>query len=158
MKKILYFQSILIDCIIFITLSTSNVFANTITTQEEILNYIHEEYNNSPYNMEYILPPLIYRESRFIPTVVSPNGKYKGLTQLNPAYYDIQDPFDYKQNIDCCADYLTEKIAEYGSVELALMCWNAGENKALELYSNEIISDYAKDIVDLANKRRIYYE
>lgn len=143
--------------IIFIFALAIPVYAETVS-QDDIVNYIHEEYNSYPYDIQYILPPLIYRESRFKTDVVSADGKCKGLTQLNPNFHEIKDPFDYKENIKVCADYLKEKIDEYDSPELALMCWNCGEQKALGLYKQGITTKYAKSILNLSKERRISNE
>lgn len=140
--------------ITFIFAFAMPVYAKTVS-QDEITDYIHEEFNSYPYDIEHILKPLIYRESRFNVNAVSQDGKCKGLTQVNPNFHEIEDPFDYRENIKVCADYLKEKIDEYGSPAFALMCWNCGEQKALELKKQNITTKYAKNILKLSKERRI---
>ena len=133
------------------------IFGQTVS-QDEIVAYTHETLQSAPYNMEYIILNVIFKESRFKPDAVSVDGRCKGLTQINPSFHDIDDPFNYKENIDCCASYLEQKIEEYDSPPLALMCWNMGEDKALNYYNKYGSSKYAKDILKYSNEKEVMNE
>lgn len=151
MKKLIIFIFVLL----LTNMSITEVEAKDNPTQEEILEYISINYADYPYDIDDILPPLIWTESRYISDVVSKDGKTIGLTQINPNFHEIEDPYDYKQNIKCCADYLVEKIDNGYSKELALMCWNCGETRAKDLYDQGITTRYARKILSAAKEHEI---
>lgn len=157
MKRIMYKFLFVIFIIIMGYLIPFTAFGQTVS-KNDIIAYTHEKYHDKPYNIEYIVLNVIFKESRFKPHVVSADGRCKGLTQINPSFHDIDDPFDYKQNINCCALYLIQKIEEYDSPPLALMCWNMGEEKALNYYNKYGSSKYAKDILKYSNEKEVMNE
>lgn len=78
---------------------------------------------------EELLIALIWQESRFCPTALSPKGAV-GLGQIMPATAKGMgiDPHNTSQNIWGAAYYLREQYYEFGSWELALAAYNAGPN------------------------------
>lgn len=147
MNKIKTFILILIMMIIFIPVNT---YAADVT-EEEIREYIMDQYQYHPYGIPYILQALIYKESRFDEKAVSKDGKNIGLTQLNPHFHPCDDPKDYRLNINTCGLYIYSKMQEGYEPEFVLMCWNCGEEKAKKLYEQGIITSYAKTILKNAD-------
>ena len=76
-------------------------------------------------------------ESAFDPRAVSPKGAM-GLLQLMPATaerFGVQDAFDVTQNIEAGARYIDWLLDRFGTVELALAGYNAGEG-AVDRYQD----------------------
>jgi cell wall-associated NlpC family hydrolase len=75
-----------------------------------------------------LLAAVARQESAFDPTAVSPAGA-QGLMQLMPgtaAGLGVANSFDPAQAVDGAARLLTDLIARFGGVELALAAYNAG--------------------------------
>lgn len=75
-----------------------------------------------------LLAAQIMAESNFNPSAVSPAGA-QGIAQFMPATaasYGLADPFDAEQAIDAQARLMSDLLAQFGSVELALAGYNAG--------------------------------
>jgi soluble lytic murein transglycosylase-like protein len=76
-----------------------------------------------------LLRGVIEQESGKRPCAVSPKGA-KGMMQLMPAtaqQFQVDDPFDAKQNIEAGAKYLKQLLDRYkGDIKLALAAYNAG--------------------------------
>jgi soluble lytic murein transglycosylase-like protein len=76
-----------------------------------------------------LLRGVIEQESAKRPCAVSVKGA-KGLMQLMPAtieQFQVEDPFDAKQNIAAGAKYLRQLIDRYqGDIKLALAAYNSG--------------------------------
>lgn len=81
-----------------------------------------------------IFEALIDAESSFDPDEVSPKGAM-GLGQLMPSTAQdlkVSDPFDPQQNLLGSAQYLTNLLQDFGSLELALAAYNAGPERVKE--------------------------
>ncbi len=76
---------------------------------------------------EDLVISVIWTESRFCATAVSPKGAI-GLGQFMPATAAELgiDPHDPRQNLWATAKYLREKYLEWGDWTLALAAYNAG--------------------------------
>jgi soluble lytic murein transglycosylase-like protein len=78
-----------------------------------------------------LLRAVIDQESGFHPCAISPKGA-QGLMQLMPgtaAIFQVEDPFDPKQNIEAGAKYLKQLLDKNGGdVAKALGAYNAGPN------------------------------
>lgn len=82
-----------------------------------------------------LLKSVAYAESGFNPRAVSLAGCV-GIMRLSDAKiqeYGIKDPFNPEENIDGGARYLSELIARFKSIELAVAAYNAGPG-AVEQY------------------------
>lgn len=82
---------------------------------------------------------VILAESRYNPQALSHKGAM-GLMQLMPGTakrYGVGDPWSPPDNIDGGVRYLRDLLKQFGSVELAVAAYNAGE-KAVERYGNNI--------------------
>lgn len=85
---------------------------------------------------ENSLPPsfmarLIWKESRFDPSAVSPVGA-QGIAQFMPGTARdrrLGDPFDPQQALTASADYLGELRVSFGNLGLAAAAYNAGEQR-----------------------------
>ena len=85
---------------------------------------------------KYDLPPgflarLIWKESRFIPTAVSPKGA-EGIAQFMPGtakLYELEDPFEPHSAIVAAAQYLSDLHREFGNLGLAAAGYNAGPGR-----------------------------
>ena len=88
---------------------------------------------------------LLWKESTFRPTVVSPKGA-QGIAQFMPgtaATRRLSDPFDPEEAIPASANYLHDLVIHFGNFGLAAAAYNAGEQR---------VSDW------LAGKRGLPYE
>jgi hypothetical protein len=75
-----------------------------------------------------LLAAQLQAESGFDPGAVSPAGA-QGIAQFIPstaAAYGLRDPFDPEQAIDAQAHLMSDLLAQFGSVPLALAAYNAG--------------------------------
>lgn len=78
-----------------------------------------------------VFEALIKAESNFNPNALSEKGA-QGLGQLMPdtaTDLNVTDAFDPLQNLVGSASYLTNLMAEFGSLELALAAYNAGPQR-----------------------------
>ena len=77
-----------------------------------------------------LLASLIWVESGFDPTTVSPAGAL-GLSQLMPATARGLgvDPYDPLQNLEGGARYLRSQLDRFGRIDLALAAYNAGPGR-----------------------------
>ncbi len=86
-----------------------------------------------------LLKAVIAVESSFEAAAVSPKGA-QGLMQLHPRTarrYGVENAFDPEQNVRGGARYLADLVQRYGTLELALAAYNAGEG-AVERFGRRI--------------------
>jgi soluble lytic murein transglycosylase-like protein len=102
---------------------------------------------------------LVSVESNYRPHAVSPKGAM-GLMQLMPAtarQYDLEDPFDPRQNLDAGLRHLRGLLDRYGKGKesLALAAYNAGEG-AVSRYGGippyRETQDYVRRILRLTGR------
>lgn len=103
-----------------------------------------------------LIQALIFYESGNQRAVVSRWGDV-GYMQINPKWMrdrmdklGITDLKDGYSNVLVGTDYLYELFTEYEEPELVLMAYNVGKDKAVRLYEAGKISDYARNILELA--------
>jgi hypothetical protein len=75
-----------------------------------------------------LLSAQLMAESNFNPNAGSPAGA-QGIAQFMPgtaAAYGLENPYDPEQAIDAQAHLMSDLLAQFGSVELALAAYNAG--------------------------------
>ncbi|WBU57135.1 lytic transglycosylase domain-containing protein [Paracoccus sediminicola] len=78
------------------------------------------------------LARLLWKESRFEPSAVSPVGA-EGIAQFMPGTADIvglHDPYNPAEAIQVSANYLRRLRDFYGSIGLAAVAYNGGETRA----------------------------
>jgi soluble lytic murein transglycosylase-like protein len=82
---------------------------------------------------ERFVQAVVYVESSFCPTAVSPQGAV-GLGQLMPGTAALLgvDPWDPAQNLWATAKYLREQYDTFGDWELALAAYNAGPGNVVK--------------------------
>jgi len=91
---------------------------------------------------KHLFRALITQESVWIESIDSPKGA-SGLTQLMPATasgecgLEQEYIFDIDKNLDCGASYLAKLLKMFGSVDLALAAYNAGQGNVRK-YKNTI--------------------
>ena len=130
-------------------LSISKVNANNLDTQlyEQIQRYCIEygdEYGIAP----ELLMAIVERESMGNPK--AENNGCKGLMQINEKFHidrmkrlKVKDLYEIKGNIHVGTDYLLELFEEYNEIYLVLMVYNMGPTRAIELWRQDKISNYA---------------
>jgi soluble lytic murein transglycosylase len=108
----------------------------------------------------YLVAALIREESRFDPEVVSWAGAV-GLMQLMPSTAkrikgeagvnidNVRDLYDPGKNILLGTHYLSSLINEFNELPIAIMSYNAGENRVnkwLEKYDNDDINEFIENV------------
>ena len=81
---------------------------------------------------------LIFKESRFDPSAVSPAGA-EGIAQFMPgtaAIRGLDDSFDINKALPASARYLGELKTEFGNLGLAAAAYNAGEGRVTRWLSS----------------------
>ena len=75
----------------------------------------------------------MWTESAFRIDAISPAGAI-GLGQLMPGTARSLgvDPYDPIQNLDGAANYISQQLRHFGSVDLALAAYNAGPGRVLQ--------------------------
>lgn len=132
--------------------------ANPILSGEELINNhiqeICEIYNIEP----ALVQSIIYHESRY--NADARNNNCVGLMQINKPYHiyraeklGIVDFYDPHSNILLGVDYLSELFNVYGDPVLVLMVYNMGDSRAITLYKQGIINEYARKV--LAREKEI---
>jgi soluble lytic murein transglycosylase-like protein len=120
-------------------------------TLSSIIKEKGRRYNIDP----KLLEAIIKVESNFNPFAVSPKGAM-GLMQLLPSTakrVGVENVFDVEENVEGGAKYLRTLLDRFGSLELALAAYNAGEG-AVQQYGG--IPPF-KETQDYVNKvLRIY--
>ena len=77
---------------------------------------------------------LIWKESTFRPTAVSPKGA-QGIAQFMPGTASLRrlsDPFDAEEAIPASANYLRDLVGRFGNIGLAAAAYNAGEQRVAD--------------------------
>lgn len=85
------------------------------------------------------LARLLWKESRFEPSAISPAGA-QGIAQFMPgtaALYDLADPFNPAQAIHKAAWYLRYLTDMFGNIGLAAVAYNGGENRAARFIAGQ---------------------
>ena len=136
---------------VFVMLTATFAQPSTCATPE--LVGLTEHYARSFGLEPDLMVALVWAESRFCPTAVSPKGAF-GLGQLMPltaAELGV-DPKDVNQNLWGTAKYLRERYDTFGDWMLALAAYNAGAG-AVERYGGvppfAETQAYVKEVLDL---------
>lgn len=127
------------------------------TENEEVIKLTEEISKIYPVCPELIQAQIFY-ESSNVRTQISDCGDI-GYMQVNPIWqkermeklgaYDLTDGYS---NIIVGCDLLYELFQKYGEMELVLMAYNEGEERAVNKYNSGEISDYARNIMELSEK------
>lgn len=130
----------------------------------EMQNYIVEQCNQYGIRPEIIFA-MCQRESEFNAYTIGDNGQSFGLMQIQPKWYyakmlelNCTNLLDAKQNVTVGINILADLIAKGNGIEWALMAYNAGESSANKMAAQSIVSDYAKDVINLAENWGRTYE
>ena len=90
------------------------------------------------------LARLLWKESRFEPSAVSPVGA-QGIAQFMPGtarLYRLDDPFNPAQAISKSAWYLRHLTDMFGNMGLAAVAYNGGENRAARFIEGQTVLPY----------------
>lgn len=90
---------------------------------------------------------LMFHESTF--NELAENGNCKGILQINTSCHDINNPFDFYENVEVGVRYLDDLFRQYEEVDLVLGIWH-GESKAFENYESGEISKYVREVLSLS--------
>lgn len=130
----------------------------------ELHDYIVNECEKNGIRPEIVFA-MIQRESAFDAMSIGDNGQSFGLMQVQPRWsykkmIDLKctNLLDAKQNVTVGISILADFIAEGNGIEWALMAYNAGASKADKMAEKSVISDYATEVINLAEKWGRTYE
>lgn len=130
----------------------------------ETHNYIVAECEKNGIRPEIIFA-MIQRESEFNVETIGDNGQSFGLMQIQPRWHyskmlelNCTNLLDAKQNVTVGINILAEFIAKGNGIEWALMAYNAGASNADKMTEKSVISDYASDVINLAENWGRTYE
>lgn len=117
--------------------------------------YLCEMYDVDP----KIVIAMIRKESTYNSQCIGDNGNSYGLMQIQPMWHqkrmnelgcvDLLNPY---QNVQVGIDYLAEMLEWGGSIEWALMAYNAGPSYAWELEAEGRVSYYARTVLEYADE------
>jgi len=85
------------------------------------------------------LARLLWKESRFEPSAISPAGAL-GIAQFMPGtaeLYWLDDPFNPAQAIRKAAWYLAQLSQRFGNIGMAAVAYNGGENRAARFLAQQ---------------------
>ena len=129
---------------------------NDVPLDVEMQTYIIELCEQNGIRPEIIFA-MIKRESDFDAMSIGDDGQSFGLMQIQPRWNYIKmvdlkctNLFDEKQNVTVGISILADLIAEGKGIEWALMAYNTGISNANKMAAQSIISDYANDVINLA--------
>lgn len=103
-----------------------------------------------------LLEAIAYEESRFTSDVVSKNGKYIGLMQVNPTIHqerverlgaDLKDP---DGAMEVAADYLTELFQKYEDVGAVLIAYGGSEARIEAYEASGSLPGYVAKVLERA--------
>ena len=126
-----------------------------VLTQEQIINGYVESICKT-YSMDSaIIKSIIWHESRYNPN--ASNGNCLGLMQISTRWHTgraeklgVTDFYDIQGNILLGIDYFSELLNNCKDPALALMAYNMGYSRAIELYNAGHISNYAQSVLEKA--------
>lgn len=140
------------DALVYVQPPPVKVVIVELTEEQQINQYIKEIcalYGTD----ESLIRSVVRMESNYNPSAVGDGGRSIGLMQIQPRWHtkravglgvtDLHDPYG---NILVGVDYLSDLLELY-EPSLALMVYNAGPNKASEMYSRGEVSAYAREIL-----------
>lgn len=129
-----------------------------VPLSEDLQDYIFglcEQYDVDP----KIVIAMIRKESTYNPECIGDDGHAFGLMQIQPQWHqermnalgcvDLLNPY---QNVWVGIDYLAEMLDWGGSIEWALMAYNAGPAYANELEADGRVSYYARTVLEYAEE------
>ena len=126
-----------------------------IPLNNEYQQYIYEQCNYDD-DLYLLIVAVIKTESNFDPYAVSYDGHDYGLMQLRDSYhaemcenYGVSDPKEPYDNLKSGISMLKEYLDKWEYKNLALMCYNCGQDGARKLWKNGIYStDYTVKVLN----------
>lgn len=105
-----------------------------------------------------LLQSIIWHESRYNPNARNYDGSCIGLMQISPRWHSarasklgVTNFYDAYGSILLGADYLSELLARYGSIELVLMMYNMPHDLAFQYHREGRVSKYASSVLQRAS-------
>lgn len=134
-----------------------------LTFEEIVASYVFDICKDYPDVDPYLILSIIYQESRFAPNVS--NGGCVGLMQISEYWHrdraaklGVTDFWDPYSNVLLGIDLVNELLDRAnGDIYYALMLYNQTYSSARKMYTNGIISNYARDVVERADEYREGY-
>ena len=124
---------------------------------QDYIFYLCDRYAVDP----RIVIAMIRKESTYNPELIGDDGYAFGLMQIQPQWHqermdklgavDLLNPY---HNVYVGIDYLAEMLSWGGSIEWALMAYNAGPSYAWELEAEGRVSYYARTVLEYAEELR----
>lgn len=131
-------------------------YRDDIVSDGRLLSYELQEFMQDcceEYGVPYALALAIAEvETHFDPDAVSRTGDY-GLMQINECNHEwlLEKGFDvmtYEGNIEAGIYIISDHLANYGDVELALMAYNCGASGARKLWAaGQYQTDYSRKVM-----------
>lgn len=105
-----------------------------------------------------LLQSIIWHESRYNPNARNYDGSCVGLMQISPRWHSsrasklgVTNFYDAYGSILLGADYLSELLNKYGSIELVLMMYNMPHDLAFQYHNEGRVSKYASSVLHRAS-------
>lgn len=128
--------------------------------QEQIFNYCYD-HSISP----FLIFAMAYQESRFDYEIVGDSGNSIGLLQIQPRWHqerisrlEVVNLYEPMQNTKVAVDYLCELFTKRDDVFWVLHAYNGGETYANKLLAQDVVSNYAREIVNRSMQYEVAYE
>ena len=119
-----------------------------------------EEIGNANGVCPEVLMAMAFEESRFNPDVVSKNGKYIGLLQINPRWQGermerlgVTDLKDARSNMMVAADYLKRLFDDYEDTGTVIMLYAGYSKSSIASYEQTgKLASYVKRVLERAER------
>ena len=129
-------------------------------TPPEWIKEMAEEIGNANGVCPEVLMAMAFEESRFNPDVVSKNGKYIGLLQINPRWQGermerlgVTDLKDARSNMMVAADYLKTLFDEYEDTGTVIMLYAGYSKSSIARYEETgKLASYVERVLERAER------
>lgn len=129
-----------------------------VPLDEDLQTYIFELSEDIGIDPAIVIA-IIEKESNYDISAVGDHGRSLGLMQIQPRWHTVRmtelgcdDLLDARQNVCVGIDILADLLEEGESIEWALMAYNGGHAYADRLASEGRVSEYAAEVLKMAEE------